>query len=126
MRHRELFRQREQCADVIAVIMGRPHVIDLRDAGGRERLDDAAEIAVAGVAGVDEQRLPRGTDEERRLPALGVDVVDVQRAGARSAPIRPMTPAKATTTTKLRAWCLSHRLTAFRIVNGSSGHRMEH
>ena len=79
--HGNLLGQREQRADVVAVVVGGPQVIDPRDAGGRERLDDAAQIAVAGIAGVDEQRLPRGTDEEGRLAAPGVDGVDGQGAG---------------------------------------------
>ena len=78
--HGNLLGERQQRTDVVAVIVRRPQVIDSRHAGRRERLENAAEIAVAGVAGVDEQRLARGADEERRLPALGVDVVDAQCA----------------------------------------------
>ena len=56
-----------------------PHVIDLLNARGFQRIGDAAEIALARVAGIDQQRLAGWTNEERRLATLGVDVVDVQR-----------------------------------------------
>jgi hypothetical protein len=81
MHHWELLGESEQRADVVAVIVRRPHVIDLFDAGILQRLDDTDEIAVAGVAGIDQQRLARRAHEERRLPALGIDVINVQRSG---------------------------------------------
>jgi len=68
---------------MIAVVVRRPHVINLLDAGCGQRGDDAIEIAGASVAGVDEQRFTRWCDKQRGLPAFGVDIVDVQRpAGA--------------------------------------------
>ena len=42
----------------------------------RDLLDIAS---VARVAGIDQQRLPIGCDEERRLSALDVDEIDVER-----------------------------------------------
>ena len=66
VRHGKLFRELEQRADVVAVVMRGPQVIDLRDARGAQRLGDASQIAVARIAGVDQQRIARRTDEERR------------------------------------------------------------
>jgi hypothetical protein len=57
-------------------------VIDLRDASGAERIGDAPEVTFARIAGVDQQRLAGRADEERRLPTLGIDVVDRQRSGS--------------------------------------------
>ncbi len=80
MPHGELFGQFDQRTDVIAVVVGRPQVIDFRDASAPERLRDAPEITVARVAGIHQQRLAGRTDEERRLPAFRVDVVNRQRS----------------------------------------------
>ncbi len=77
---RDLFGEGEQRSDVIAMIVRRPHVVDLPHSGGLEGIENAAEIALPRVAAVDQQRLSRRADEERRLPALGIDVVDVQRS----------------------------------------------
>ena len=63
---------------MIAVVVGRPHVVDLFDTGAFQRLDDAPEIAVAAVSGIDEQCLAGGGHEQRRLASLGIDVVDVE------------------------------------------------
>jgi hypothetical protein len=53
--HRKLFGERQQRAVVITVVVSRPHVIDLLDAGRLEGLDDAAQIALTGVTGIDQQ-----------------------------------------------------------------------
>jgi hypothetical protein len=60
-----------------------PQVIDLRDASRPQRIRDAPEVPVTGVAGVHQQRLTRRADEQCRLPALGVDVINRQRSGSR-------------------------------------------
>jgi hypothetical protein len=65
---------------VIAMIVRRLQVIDLLDAGDLQRLDDAAEITVAGVSSVNQQRLTRWAHEECRLATLGIDVIDVQHS----------------------------------------------
>jgi hypothetical protein len=83
MLHRHTLGQLFHRAHMIAVVMRRPHVINLLDASCAQRGEDAIEIAGAGVAGVHEQRFAGRADEQRGLPAFGVDVVDVQRpAGA--------------------------------------------
>ena len=87
-------------------------MIDLLDAGALQRLDDAAEIAVAGVAGVDQQRLARRPDEERRLATLGVDVIDVQRSRCRLRPDRPMVPTARHNTNTIAARIISDSLGA--------------
>src|SRR6185503_21134457 len=75
-----LLCEREQRTDVVAVIVRRPHVIDLLDAGSFQRIDDAAEVTVAGIAGVHEKRLTCRIHEERRLTTFCINVVDVQGA----------------------------------------------
>jgi hypothetical protein len=79
MRDGELPGEFEQRTHVVAVVVRGPQVIDLGDASGSERIRDAPEGTVAGVAGIHQQRLAGRTDEERRLPAFRVDVVDRQR-----------------------------------------------
>ena len=44
-------------ADVIDVVMRRDQIVDLLDAGVVDRRHDAIEIAAAGIAGVDQERL---------------------------------------------------------------------
>ena len=90
---RELLRELEQRAHIIAVVVRRPQVVDLRDASGPERIGDAPEITFAGVAGIDQQRLAGRADEERRLPTLGIDVMDRQR------PVGPCAAAPRTAAT---------------------------
>src|SRR5215471_19840008 len=79
--YRKLLGESKQSPNVIAMIMGCPHVIDLLQAGDLQRIDDATEIAIAGVAGIDKQRLAGGSNEERGLASLGIDVIDVQGSG---------------------------------------------
>ena len=78
MLDRHLLRDVDQAPVVIAVIVRQPEVIDLLDARDLQHLEDAIQVALAGVAGVHEQRLPGRRHEERRLAALGVDVIDVE------------------------------------------------
>ena len=53
--HRELPGKRQERPDMIAVVVRRPHVIDAREAGGLEGLDNPGEIAIAAIPGIDEQ-----------------------------------------------------------------------
>jgi hypothetical protein len=46
---RELHGKREQRADMVTVIVGRPQVIDPRDTCGVQRVNDATEVAVPGM-----------------------------------------------------------------------------
>jgi hypothetical protein len=66
-------------ADVVAVIVRDQQVVDLLDAGGAYRLHDPLRIARARIAGVHQHRLPARRGDERRLAALDVDEIDVQR-----------------------------------------------
>ena len=83
--NRQELGQLGHTAGVIAVEVREQQIVDLRDAGRLGRRGDAPRIAaaVAGVTGVDQQRLPRRRDDQRRLTAFDVDEVDVQgRRGA--------------------------------------------
>jgi hypothetical protein len=51
----------------------------LFDAGSLYRFDDAAKIAFSSISGIDEQRLASRANEECRLAAFCIDVVDIQR-----------------------------------------------
>ena len=86
---RNPLRQLLQSADVIDVVVRRDQVVDLRDAGVGDRQHEPIGVASAGVAGVNERRLPGGRDEQRRLPPFGVDDVDLQRLGAPAARAAP-------------------------------------
>ena len=65
-----------RAAHVVDVIVGDDEVVDFFDAGGARRVDDAAGVALAGVAGVDQHRFVRGSDDQGRCAAFGVDEVD--------------------------------------------------
>ena len=80
--HRQAPDHFGHAAEMVAVEMRNQQVVQLADArvaGGRQ---DAIRIAVGepGVPGVDEHRLSGGRDDQRGLPALDVDEVDVQRS----------------------------------------------
>jgi hypothetical protein len=57
MRDRDPFGDFLQPADVIDVVMRQHEVVDLLDAGLAEHLHDPPGIPLAGIAGVDQQRL---------------------------------------------------------------------
>ena len=67
-------------ADVVVMVVGDEDVVDLRNAGGLRGCGDAVGVAgvVAGPAGVDEEGLAGGGDEEGGLAAFYVDEVDPQ------------------------------------------------
>src|SRR4030095_11093469 len=75
---RNLFGEVEQRANVIAMVVRRPHVIDLLHARGFQRVDNAAEIAIASVARVYKEGLACGADKKGRLATLGMDEIDIK------------------------------------------------
>ena len=75
-------RELLQPADVIDVVVREHQIVDLLQPGVGDDRHDPIGVAVAGIPGVDQQRLPRRRHEQRRLPAFGVDDVDVERLGA--------------------------------------------
>ena len=79
---RNPLRQLLHAADVIDVIVRRDQVVDLRDTGVGEAAMMPIGVAPAGIAAVEQRRLPGRRHEEGRLPSLGVDDVDLQRLGA--------------------------------------------
>ena len=79
--NRHACRELGEATHVIAVPVGRDEVIDLRDARIARGGHDAAGVARrrrSPVPRVDEQRFAGGRHEQRRVPALDVDDVDVQ------------------------------------------------
>src|SRR6185436_1631313 len=70
-------------AVVVAMPVRNDQLIDLREAGILGGLHDARGVTDrrlrSGVAGVDEQRFTRWRDEERRVAALDVHHVNVER-----------------------------------------------
>ena len=79
--NRHARRQRRDAADVIGVVVRHDEVVDPRQPGLLHRRRDAIGVAAveAGVARVDQQRLARRRDNQRRLAAFDVDEVDVER-----------------------------------------------
>ena len=70
-----------RAAEVIDVKVRGDEVIDLLQAGDfGGQLVDAARIALEGIAGIDEHRLARRRDDERRAAAFDIHPVDVERA----------------------------------------------
>jgi hypothetical protein len=68
--------------EVIAMPVRRDQIIDLHDARVFRRGEDALGVAKgrrAAVAAIDQHRLPRGCGEQRRVAALDVHDVDVER-----------------------------------------------
>jgi hypothetical protein len=80
---RDPLRQLLQAANVVDVVVGRDQVVDLLDPRIAEHRHDAREVALAGIAAVDEERLAGRRHEQRRLAALGVRDVDVERLALR-------------------------------------------
>ena len=78
---RNLTREIHDAAVVVGMEMRDEQVVDPRDARVASGGEDARGIPAVepGVAGIDEQRIPRRRDEKRRLPALHIDEVDVER-----------------------------------------------
>jgi hypothetical protein len=80
---RHLCRQRRQATEVIAMPVRDDQMIDLRDARVFHGFDDAARVTLrrlrAEVARIHQQRLARRRDEQRRVAALHVDHVNIQR-----------------------------------------------
>jgi hypothetical protein len=64
---------------VVAVVVREKQVIDLLHARELEHAEDAAEVAFTRVARVNQQRLARRRDIKRRLAALRIDEIDVER-----------------------------------------------
>ena len=77
--------ERRCAAHMIAVKVRDQQVIDLLDPGLLRGLVDALGVAIAGrgVAGVHQQALPRGRDDQRGGAAFDVDPIDVQIPGLR-------------------------------------------
>ena len=78
---RDTFRQLDQVADVIDVIVRRDEVVDLFHARVGDGGHDPVQIPGSGEAGVDDRRLARGRDVEGRFSALDVDDPDLERLG---------------------------------------------
>ena len=83
---RKLRGDSRDAADVIGMVVGHEQVIETLEArlpGDRE--DPLGVTAVARVAGINQERLPVGREEERRLAALDVDEIDLERPGGGTA-----------------------------------------
>ena len=76
--NRQARRDVFHAAVMVAVEMGGEHDVDLANARLLRDRSDAVGIAIARVASIDQHRLARRRDEQRRLPALDVDEVDVE------------------------------------------------
>ena len=83
--HFDSIHQLRHSADMIAVIVSDQNIIELLDAGLVGGRQDAIGVAafVSRPAGIDQQRLPRWADNQRRLPALDVDEINLQGFRAR-------------------------------------------
>ena len=81
MLDRNPFGQFRHAAVVVAVIVGEKQVVDLLHARELEHSEDAAEIAFARVARVDQQRLARWRNIKGRLTALRINEIDIERLG---------------------------------------------
>jgi hypothetical protein len=84
MRDRDPSRELGQPADVVLMVVRADEVIDPLHARGGEHRHDAISVARAGVAGVDQDGLAGGRDEERGFAALRVGDVDIERGRTRS------------------------------------------
>ena len=80
-RHRNLGCQFFQATYMVAVVVRRYHVVDLLHAGRLNDGHNAVGIAAPGAARIHQERLAGGGDIQRRVPALGVDEIDVQSLG---------------------------------------------
>ena len=68
-------------ANVIHVVVRRHQIVDPGRARIRQRRHDAIGVSPAGMAAVDQHGLSARRHVERRLAALRVDHVDVERPG---------------------------------------------
>ena len=76
---RDAWHKLRHTAYVVVVIVSDQHVVDVAEARALRSCDNAIGVAVViRPASVDQQRLSRGGDEERRLPTLYIDEVDLQ------------------------------------------------
>ena len=80
--HRDGLHQQRHTADVVVMIVGDQHEIQLLDVGKLHRPGNALQVPFHRPAGVDQQRLPGRSDEQRRLSAFYVDEVNLQRFGS--------------------------------------------
>src|SRR3954452_18631297 len=71
--------QSGRAAKMIRVVMRDDHVIELPQTGfARDDLYDAVRIAMAGVAGINEHRLPGRRDDQGGRASFDVDPIDVE------------------------------------------------
>ena len=79
--HRNLRRELRRAADMVIVIVRDQHKINLLDAGILRGRGDAIRVtpAIPRPSRVDQQRLPFRRNKQRRLPALNVDKINLQR-----------------------------------------------
>ena len=70
-------------ADVVAMVVSDQHIVELRNPSSFRRRDDTVSIAAvkARPSGVNEQRLPRRTYDERRLSPLHINGINLQGLG---------------------------------------------
>ena len=83
IRHRQALQQVGDAAHVVLVEVGDEQRVDFLDAGGFGGGGDAIGVApaIAGVSGVDQQRLAGGRDDQRGLASFDIDEINVQRLG---------------------------------------------
>src|ERR1019366_8165855 len=74
-------RQFRHSPYMVAMIMSRQHVIDLLDSRLFRRLHNSSGMRPmeTGETGINQQGLPRRTDNERGLPAFHVNGINLQR-----------------------------------------------
>ena len=79
--HGNLRHQLGESANVVCMVVGQQQVIDLAHARIFGRGYDAVSIqaVVPCPAGIDQQRLPCRGDKERRLTAVHIDEVNLER-----------------------------------------------
>jgi hypothetical protein len=74
--------ERFEAANMVSMPVADHDVFDPRQARFLSGCEDSLRIAVAvaGIAGVEQQRVPSGRDEQRRRSSFDVDPVDLQVA----------------------------------------------
>src|ERR1700758_56870 len=84
--NRDALDELRHTAHVIVVIVGDQHVVDAAEASTLRSSDNAIGIAevVIRPAGINQQRLSRRGDEERRLATLDIDEVDAEFSASNS------------------------------------------
>ena len=81
---RQLRGHAGNAADVIGMVVGYQQVVEMVEARlPGDRKDPLGITAVARVSGIDQERFAAGCDQERRLPALDVDEIDLESPGRR-------------------------------------------